>query len=288
MFSGAINAEATSYYALRAAEHLGTNPLEHALLDPHPWVGLASEPAEAAKVLDRLDELAAVGLTAAHEAEYQSALRRFERRPLATLILAEGMRDRNEPVEAIRLARSLLQKRSGEWDGRLLRLVFPFPYREPIIAESIRSGVDPYLYAGLVRQESTFRHAIKSRAGATGLGQIMPATGRYLATAIGLSDYDDRLLEVPEINLRMGTKYLGDLMRRYSGAADLALAGYNAGPSRADRWRREFNYGRDTDAFRAAIPFDETRGYVMVVLRNASLYKYLYGNSAGAGAGLAD
>src|SRR5690606_24964378 len=134
------------------------------------------------------------------------------------------------------------------------------------------------LYAALIRQESTFRPQIKSRVGATGLGQIMPATGQWLAPAVGIRDYDHSLLEVPEVNLRMGTKYLSDLLKRYNGAVDLALAGYNAGPSRADRGRRQFNYGRDTDAFRNAIPFDETRNYVMIVIRNAALYESLYGD----------
>ncbi len=281
MYEAAMLAEPTSYWAVRAAQRLGVTPVTTVLSGPEPWVGLASDPAEAAAVLRRMDELEALGLNEARAAEYQSALRRLDSKPLALLVLAEGIRDRNDPVEGIRLGRQLLERRGGKWDERLLRLVYPFPYRDLLIAEARREGIDPYLYAGLVRQESTFRPAIKSRVGATGLGQIMPATGRWLATALGISDYRDELLTVPEVNLRMGTKYLGDLLDRYGGAADLALAGYNAGPSRADRWRREFNYGRDIDAFRAAIPFAETKGYVMVVLRNAEIYRQLYGSSRG-------
>jgi soluble lytic murein transglycosylase len=281
MYTAAMLAEPTSYYAMRAGERLGANPISAVLAEPRPWVGLASEPAEAAAVLRRLDALKVLGLTDAWTEEYQGALRAFERKPLATLVLAEGLRDRDEAVEAIRIGRRLLQVRNGEWDERLLRVVFPFPYRDLIVAESRRAGIDPILYAALVRQESSFRPTAKSWVGATGLGQIMPATGRWLAPAIGIRDYEQALLEVPEVNLRMGTKYLGDLLRRYDGAIDLALAGYNAGPGRADRWRRELNYGRDTDAFREAIPFDETRNYVKVVLRNAGIYEQLYGSSRG-------
>ncbi len=286
MFQAATIAEPTSYYALRAAERLGVTPVSTALAALEPWLGLASDPAEARAVLRRMDQLEDLGLEEARRAEYQSALRRLDSKPLALLVLAEGVRDRNEPVESIRLGRLLLDRRGGRWDERLLRLVYPFPYRDLVVAEASRVGIDPYLYAGLIRQESTFRPAIRSRVGATGLGQIMPATGRWLASSVGIREYDDELLTVPEVNLRMGTKYLGDLLRRYDGAADLALAGYNAGPSRADRWRREFNYGRDTDAFRAAIPFAETRGYVMVVLRNAEIYRQLY-ESSGDGPSLA-
>jgi soluble lytic murein transglycosylase len=288
MYTAAMIAEPTSYWAVRAGERLGTNPLDRVLAEPRPWIGLASEPADAAAVLARLDRLEELGLTEAREAEYQAALRAFESRPLAMLVLAEGIRDRDQPVEAIRLGRRLLQDRGGEWDERTLKLVYLFPYRDLIVAESRRAGIDPYLYAALVRQESTFRPAVKSRVGATGLGQIMPATGQWLAPQVGIRQFDVALLEVPEVNVRMGTRYLGDLLQRYSGSVDLALAGYNAGPARADRWRREFNYGRDTDAFRAAIPFDETRNYVMIVSRNAAMYQRLYGPAAGGRAAQGD
>jgi soluble lytic murein transglycosylase len=283
MYRAAMAADPVSYYAVRAGERLGENPLDAVLAEPRPWVGLASDPADAAAVLARLDQLEALGLSTEWDAEYQAALRRFESRPYATLRLAEGLRDRNRPVEGIRVGRRLLQERDGEWDERLLRLVFPFPYRELIVAESRRYDVDPILYAALVRQESSFRYDARSWVGATGLGQIMPATGRWLAPMIGIREYDEALLLVPEVNLRMGTRYLADLLRRYNGSWDLALAGYNAGPSRADRWRRELDYGRDIDDFRERIPFDETRHYVMIVQRNAAIYERLYGNPASPG-----
>jgi soluble lytic murein transglycosylase len=130
------------------------------------------------------------------------------------------------------------------------------------------------LLAGLIRQESSFRPDARSWVGATGLSQIMPSTGKWLGRNI--PDYTERHLAVPEANVRMGAAYLAELLRRYDGEADLALAGYNAGPSRADRWRREL--GRDDiDQWREKIPFNETRHYVQVVLRNADVYRTLYG-----------
>ncbi|CAN5731164.1 hypothetical protein BH23GEM6_BH23GEM6_16050 [soil metagenome] len=277
MYTASTLADPISYYAIRAGNRLGTDPLERIVAEPRPWLGLASDQAEASAVLRRLDALDAVGLRQEWDAELASAVRAFDARPAALLALAEGVRDRGRPVEAIRLGYSLLEKRNGEWDERLLRVVFPLLYREMLTREARRANVDPLLYAALVRQESTFRPAAKSWVGATGLGQIMPATGRWLAPSLGITRYEDKLLEVPEVNLRMGAKYFGDLMRRYDGAKDLALSGYNAGPARADRWRRELSHGRDTDAFRDAIPFDETRHYVRVVLRNHAIYERLYG-----------
>jgi soluble lytic murein transglycosylase len=278
MYTAATLADPISYHAIRAGNRLGMDPIERIVTEPRPWIGLAADASDAAAVLRRLDALDQVGLRAEWQEEYAAALRAFAERPAALIALAEGVRDRGYPVEAIRLGWRLLEAR-GEWDARLLQVVFPFLYRDLLTRESRRAGVDPLLYAALVRQESTFRPAVRSRVGATGLGQIMPATGRWLAPSVGIRDYEEKLLEVPEVNLRMGAKYFADLMRRYDGHADLALAGYNAGPARADRWRRELNHGRDTDAFREAIPFDETRHYVRVVLRNHAIYQRLYGSA---------
>jgi len=283
MYDAATAADPVSYYALRAGNRLGVDPLERVMAEPRPWIGLASDAGDAATVLRRLDLLESVGLEREWREEYDAAVRAFAERPAALLALAEGVSERGYPLEVIRLGYRLLEKHEGQWDGRLLRLVFPFPYRDVLEREADRYDVDPMLLAGLVRQESTFRPAIRSRVGATGLGQIMPATGRWLAPGIGVRGYSDALLTVPEVNLRMASRYLSDLLRRYDGARDLALSAYNAGPGRADRWERTLKRGRDTDAFREAIPFDETRHYVKVVLRNAAVYERLYGDPPAPG-----
>jgi soluble lytic murein transglycosylase len=275
MYTAATLAEPTSYFAMRAGDNLGVSPLDRVLAEPRPWLGLASEGEAAALVLRRLDALESSGLRAEWDAEFQAATRTFAKRPAALIALAEGVRDRGYPVPAINLGWQLWEMRGREWDGRLLRVVFPFIYRETILREAERKGIDPYLLAGLVRQESSFRHDARSRVDATGLCQIMPSTGEWLAPAAGVRNFDRSLLEVPEVNLRMGAEYLEDLLDRYDGAADLALAGYNAGPGRADRWRRQLP-SRDRDAFRDAIPFNETREYVKLVLRNAEVYQRLY------------
>ena len=276
MYRAALSADPVSYYAFRAGSRLGVHPIDQVLTEPRPWVGLASDPGAAQAVLRRLDALADAGLSAEWSQELASALRVMEERPAAVLVLAEGLRDRGHPVQAIQLGRQLLRQREDQWDPRLLRVVFPFPYRQLIEAEGERADVDPALLAGLIRQESMFRHDATSWVGATGLSQIMPATGRWLASTIGIRSFETRLLTVPEVNLRMGARYLGDQLRSYDGSRDLALAAYNAGPSRATRWRRTLDHGGDTDAFREAIPFDETRHYVKVVLRNAAIYERLY------------
>ncbi len=283
MYEAAMAADPVSYPAVRAGERLGANPLARTLASPQPWVGLASDASEAAAVLRRLAVLEEAGLEAEWREELDAARRRLEARPAALLAVAEGVRDRGHAVDAIRIGRRLLDARGGRWDVRLLRVVFPFPYRDLLEDEAAEAGVSPALLAGLVRQESSFDPTARSRVGARGLGQIMPATGEWLAPGAGVRSFRESHLDVPEVNLRMGARYLRDQLRRYGGASDLALAAYNAGPSRADRWRRELGHGGDVDRFRERIPFAETRHYVQVVLRNEAVYRRLYGAERSAG-----
>jgi soluble lytic murein transglycosylase len=282
LYGAAIAADPVSYYAIRAADRLGADPLAAALAR----AGTDAAPGDAREAdlaLARLKALDRAGLADEWKQELDWQTRRLDRRPGALLALAEGLRDHGHTVEGIRLGRALLERRGGEWDARLLRVVFPFPFRELLHDEAKRVDVDPYLLAGLVRQESSFNPRARSWVGATGLSQIMPATGQWLAPGAGVRSFDPSLLAVPEINLRMGARYLRDQLRRYGGKRDLALAAYNAGPSRADRWRRELGYGGDPDAFREKIPFAETREYVQLVLRNSVVYRRLYGGGRSPG-----
>lgn len=283
LYAAAIAADPVSYYAIRAADRAGADPLAAALANGREWPAVPGDAGETAAALRRLESLDAAGMEEAWSQELAWQTRRLDRRPAALLALAEGLRDRGRTVEAIRLGRALLERRGGEWDARLLRVVFPFQYQELLMAEAERADVDPYLLAALVRQESSFNPRARSWVGATGLSQIMPATGQWLAPGAGVSNFDPSLLAVPEINLRMGARYLRDQLRRYGGKRDLALAAYNAGPSRADRWRRELGYGGDPDRFRERIPFAETRHYVQVVIRNAVVYRRLYGGERSPG-----
>ncbi|HEU4558669.1 MAG TPA: lytic transglycosylase domain-containing protein [Longimicrobium sp.] len=283
LYSAAIRAEPTAYHAVRAADRLGADPLAAVRAQPAAWPVGPEDAGDAAGVLRRLKALDDAGATDAWKAELDAQTRRLAERPYALLLVAEGIRDAGHTIPAIRLGRRLLDERGGAWDERLLRVVFPLAFRGVLLDEAERSDVDPWLLAGLVRQESSFDPDAKSWVGARGLSQIMPATGKWLAPGAGVRNFAPELLNVPEINLRMGARYLRDNLKRYRGKRDLALAAYNAGPSRADRWKRELGYGRDVDAFREKIPFDETREYVKVVIRNAELYRRLYGERRSPG-----
>ena len=157
--------------------------------------------------------------------------------------------------------------------------LFPLPFADTLVSRARHDDVDPALVAALIRQESTFDAAAVSSAGARGLMQIMPATGRSLARNLGLR-YTTRSLHDAETNLRMGIRYVRDLLTRFDGRVDHALAAYNAGPHRVDQWKARYP-ALTTEEFVETIPFTQTRIYVRHVLANRELYRRLYPTSAG-------
>ncbi|HRP77235.1 MAG TPA: lytic transglycosylase domain-containing protein, partial [Rhodocyclaceae bacterium] len=123
-------------------------------------------------------------------------------------------------------------------------------------------------------QESRFIAPARSSAGAQGLMQVMPATGKWVAGRIGMRDYHPRMLTDPKTNVMLGTSYMRLILGDLDNHPVLASAGYNAGPGRARRWRDV----RPLDAaiFAETIPFDETRDYVKKVLANAVIYAAMF------------
>jgi len=157
----------------------------------------------------------------------------------------------------------------------VLRIIFPLDYWPLITKYSNQHKLDPYLIAALMAQESTFTAEIRSHANAYGLMQIIPDTGRRYARKMGIKPFNTAMLRQAEINVSIGTQYFRDLIDRYGGA-HFALASYNAGESRVDRWTDE-RPGLPQDEFIDDIPFPETQTYVKRILGTAEDYRYLYG-----------
>ena len=154
------------------------------------------------------------------------------------------------------------------------RLFYPLGHAAVIHDAATSAGLPEALVLGVIRQESIFSTDIRSRAGAVGLMQLMPATGRALhrrESGRGRPDLRD-----PAVNVRLGVTYLKQRLDQFDGDVVLALAAYNAGPGRARRWKKEL---RDlpADEFVEAIPMSETRAYVKRVLFFQGAYASLYG-----------
>lgn len=149
---------------------------------------------------------------------------------------------------------------------------YPTLHRDPLAAASRQWKVDEALLYGIIRQESRFNATAKSRAGAVGLMQLMPATARWVARQVPVEPYRPALLVQPEVNIAMGTYYFHRVLADL-GDPVLATAGYNAGPGRARRWRD----ARPLEGaiYAESIPFSETRDYVKKVMANAWHYSHL-------------
>jgi soluble lytic murein transglycosylase len=133
----------------------------------------------------------------------------------------------------------------------LRRYYHPLEYASLIAGESKAAGLDPYLVAAVINVESGFREDVTSDAGAVGLMQVIPSTAHAVASDAGLPErVTAETLERPGTNVRVGTRYLAYLMKRYDGDTQMALAAYNAGMSNVDTWVAQ--------ARRTGTPFDET------------------------------
>ena len=160
-----------------------------------------------------------------------------------------------------------------ELPAEILQVIFPLVYWDSIRKYSAQRDLDPYLIAALVAQESTFDAGVRSSANAWGLMQLVPSTGRKLARSVGVR-FTMASLTNPETNLRLGTLYFSQLVSQFGGTY-YALASYNAGDSRVNKWKSE-RPALDEDEFIDDIPFPETQNYVKRILGTAEDYRRLY------------
>lgn len=161
----------------------------------------------------------------------------------------------------------------------LVRDAFPLP-RVRAFHEHRDGMPEPALLLGLARQESLFDPAARSPVGALGLMQLMPGTAEAVARELGLPFQKARLVRDPEYNVRLGALYLRKQLDRYDDEPVLALAAYNAGPSRVSTWLAMHGDPRGADRYRLIdwieqIPFAETRNYVQRVLEGRGMYRAL-------------
>jgi peptidoglycan lytic transglycosylase len=215
---------------------------------------------------------------------------------LAELELQFGAHTESQPqVMAIALARAAARREAPDQAIRYIKryapgylfipmdsaprefwkLAFPLPYRGALERYSRAQGLDPYLVAAIVLQESEFNPKAISRADAYGLTQILPSTGRELSRKMRVRRFHPRMLFQPDFNLRLGTFYLRSLFDQLHDQWEPTLAAYNAGKSRAVAWMGWADF-REPAEFVEAIPFTETRNYIEIVIRNADVYRRLY------------
>ncbi len=240
---------------------------------------------EAKARINRARLLAAAGLEDLAENELSFGARKDGRSNVLAVELASMAQKRGADDQAIRYIKNyapgyLSIPISGAPD-KFWRLAFPMPYRTTLESVSRERDLDPYMVAALIRQESEFNPKAISRAKAYGLTQVLPATGREISRKLGMKAFSTRMLLQPDTNLQLGAYYLRSMLDQFGGKWAETLAAYNAGKSRVLNWRT-FSEFEEPAEFVESIPFNETRNYVQIVMRNADLYRRLYGQGGAA------
>jgi soluble lytic murein transglycosylase len=195
----------------------------------------------------------------------EGLLQQIQGNNLKGINLIWSLKKKEEPQEVKEW--QILRKSPEYWQA-----LFPFPYEDLILQWSEKRELNPFLVTGLIRQESRFEPEIKSPVGATGLMQVMPSTGKWIAPQINLKDYS---LTNPNDSLNLGTWYLDYTHKIYKDNSLLAIASYNAGPGNVSNWVEKYNLD-DFDEFVENIPFRETKGYVETVFGNYWNYLRIY------------
>jgi soluble lytic murein transglycosylase len=250
------------YYSFMAADRLGAEyQWRAAPVPPHDDTIAALQ---ARPDVIRSRELFLVGLESYGRIEWQQALARMSPDERAQAgILAQRWGWYSRAITAATAA--------GAGDD--LELRFPLAWQPMFEKHSRRSGIDSAWAFGVARSESLFVPDARSGAGALGLMQLMPATGRQLARRAGLPWNGSPTLIDPETNITLGTTYLAEMLARYDDHRVLATAAYNAGPSRVDRWLPE-GAALPADAWIDSVPYTETRAYVQRVLAAEAVFHW--------------
>jgi soluble lytic murein transglycosylase len=267
-----------SYYGMLAARR-GTRAPEApsrsatAAFPPKPEEAVAADPSFA-----RVDLLRRIGLVEYAWEELEDVVRASVGDHVR-LYGASAAYVRDERYHmALRIARRHFVMLADSGDPALPRafweIVYPLGWRNEVAEAAKRAGLDPYLVAAVVREESSYYPRAVSRAGARGLMQLMPATARPMADLRGLAFEGGSLLDDPRANLDIGASFLSGLLKEF-GDPRLALAAYNAGPKRVRDWWKA-RRTNDMEAWVEQIPYDETRHYVKRVTLSWEEYRRIY------------
>ncbi len=273
-----------SYYGIRARYERAANTLEW---KPETPTKIASKflltPSEK-KTWDRLQALLKAGWLDEAQAELKLLpnVEKAEDKALRSILWAAA----GGYGTASRLANEAWDEKPELRRPPFVENAFPKEFTAFIDQQSSLRKVDRYLIKGLIKQESSYNARAKSSANALGLMQLVPPTARDMAQELKLGAVvipDD--LYDPKRNIQMGTYYISKMLNRYQGSVPMALAAYNAGPTRLDRWLKTRPSLKNVVASRSSapedelwfeeIPYWETSVYVKSILRNILIYKML-------------
>jgi soluble lytic murein transglycosylase len=207
--------------------------------------------------------------------------------PAAALTRSVALNLGAAPRDSIRAIEVLMGSVPDDFVPQLLpvhlrQLLYPRYFYETIAEEAGRHGADPRLVLSIMREESRFDPRAKSAAAARGLLQFIITTARDVGQRVGLVDLSPEDLYDPRIVIRLGARYVADLLEEFGGDPYKAAAAYNAGPNQVKLWARQ-SPGPGHDAFLTTINFEETKNYVRKVLNSYERYGEIYEGQAPVG-----
>lgn len=264
-----------SYYAYRAKE-LWNVASSAPSTTPFPDINTLPDEPRLAVVRELLD----LGLARDATREMKLIAAKYADNPAIQFMLADVYVQGGEPLKANgvlqRRFRPFVRHGGANIPRRFWEILFPLPHWDAIRAEAEKLGLDPYLIASIIRQESAFEPSTVSNAGAVGLMQIMPEEAARIAAAGGLGAVTRESLFDPATNIAVGAAEYSQKLALMNGNHTLAIASYNAGEDAVRGWMASTPPG-DIDLFIESIPFAETRLYVKTVNRNRNEYRRIYG-----------
>lgn len=226
----------------------------------------------------RAQELWTVGRSSQGDAEAFDLIETYAQDPIAMYTLSRTLQGQGRIGMSSRAGQRLLGTlNTNPNEGLpkpLLSLSYPPAFGLIVQKYADEEKISPLLMLAFIRQESFFDPRAVSPAGALGLTQVLPSTGRSLATKLGATVEEDEDLLHAGLNLRLGARYMADQLRSFDNQIFVAFAAYNAGPNGANRWRSAS--GDDADLFLETVEFKETRLYIELVAENYAIYRYLY------------
>ena len=279
LFRELIDVPIVDFYGRHARRHLDPRSADGAAASAKLSIPAGPvQPWPIDSILARAERLQRLGLSRAALQEVEALADRANRRAVAaqraTILASLGERRRS--IAELRRAFPLLGTPHQHLiPQEALHLYYPLDYQGAIERFAARARVPVSIIFGMIRQESAFDPQATSWAGARGLMQIMPATGRELARKMGLRYGTDRLTE-PEFSIQLGTTYYSQVLRMFDENQELALAGYNAGPYRIKRLWRQAGPNAELDRFLEELELEETKSYVKRVLLYSNSYRSLY------------
>jgi soluble lytic murein transglycosylase len=258
-------ASPNNFYGQLALEELGRQisaPPPTRAVSPEELALVAANPS-----LQRALKFYSLRLRPEGNREWNWALRGMSERQL---LAAGELARRNDLLDRM-VETSLRTRTELDYSQR-----FPAPHLDVLHPTAQGLGLDKAWVYGLIRQESRFITDARSGVGASGLMQVMPSTGKWVAGKIGMDNFVHGMLNDLRTNITLGANYMNMVLTNFEGNQILATIAYNAGPSRARTWRGTLEQPMEGAVFVESIPFAETRGYVRNVMANATNYAAVF------------